>query len=715
MFLKNKLLVAIASLQLACASGPFAPGEGSLRKYPSGAPIAQEIPTRLEKHGDIRTDPYYRMNQRDTPAVLQYLNAERDYEAQVMAPYADARKKLLEEMQSRMKPDESEYPVKDGDFFYYSRYEAGKEYRIYCRRFKDPSAPEEIYLDANQLHSGDGYFSVTSVTHSPDHATVGYAMDTVGRRLFTLRFKDLKSGRTLNDAIEGVTGNFVWANDGKTIFYTKQDPKTLRWDKVFRHVLGAAAGSDTLIYHEKDEAFQVDLARSLDHKEIVIATSAKLSSEAWSISADHPDQSPKVFSPREEKVEYVVQRGGDRYYIFTNWKAENFRIMETPLHQTDRANWKEVIPNRKDAYLRGLLVMKDWLVVEVRKNGLLQIELIHRKTLKIHPVKFNDAAYVVSLGDNEEYDSHFVRVQYESPKVPETTYDISLKNFSLIQRKQSAVLGGFKSESYRVERIFVKSEDGSANIPVTLVQHKKTRRGPKTPLLIYAYGAYGSSSNPTFSSADLSLLDRGFIYSIAHVRGGGEMGRSWYEGGRALNRNNTVSDFVSVTKTLQGKGYSSPAHTYALGVSAGGLLMGTLVNERPELYHGVVAGVPFVDALTTMLDASIPLTTEEYDIWGNPEASKQVYEYMKAYSPYDNVGKHAYPNILVTTGYHDSQVQYWEPAKWIARLRKNKTDNNLLLFKIDMESGHSGQAGRLSRLARSADWYSFFLMLEGKL
>jgi oligopeptidase B len=714
MSLKNLFLVGIAFMHLACVSGPAVQVSASLRQYPSGAPMAEEIPTRLQKHGDIRMDPYYWMNQRDTPAVLKYLGAERDYEAQVMAPFDGARKKLLEEMQSRMKPNESKYPVKDGNFFYYSRYEAGKEYQIYCRRFKDRSAPEEVYLDANQLYSGDGFFSVTSVAHSPDHATVGYAEDSVGRRIFTLRFKDIKSGKTLNDAIEGVTGNFVWANDGKTIFYTKQDSTTLRWDRVFRHVLGTPPQSDVLIYQEKDRAFQIYLTRSLDRKEIVVLARAKLSSEAWSIPADHPEKKPKLFSKRDATVEYAIHRGGDRYYIYTNWNAENFRVMESALDQTDRASWKEVIPNRKDAYIRGLLVMKDWLVLEVRKNGLLQIELIHRKTLKSHPVNFQDAAYVVSIGENEEYDSPFVRVEYESPKVPETTYDISLESFSLIHRKQASVMGGFKSDNYRVERISVKSEDGSVSIPVTLVQHKKTQRGPKTPLLIYAYGAYGYSADPSFSNADLSLLDRGFVYAIAHVRGGGELGRSWFEGGRTLNRKNTVSDFVSVTKTLQKLDYSSPAHTYALGVSAGGLLMGTLVNEHPELYHGVVAGVPFVDVLTTMLDASIPLTTEEYDIWGNPE-SKQVYEYIKSYSPYDNVGRHAYPNILVTTGYHDSQVQYWEPAKWIAKLRQHKTDSNLLLFKIDMESGHSGRAGRLNRLARSADWYAFLLMLEGKL
>lgn len=695
------LLLATAGLahsQLALAKGPKAPQP----------PVAAELPYAHTEHGDVRPDPYFWLKHREDKKVQAYLRAENAYADEVMQPSEALQATLFAEMKGRIKPDDSSYPAPRGPYAYFIRNETGKEYPIYCRQATTPGAHLQVLVDGNELAKGHAYFHIGGAQVSPDHKVLAFATDTVGRRIYTLHFKDLATGKLLDDSVPATTGNFVWANDNRTVFYTKQHPETLRSEKVFRRELGRPEAA--LVYEEKDETFEAHLYRGEADKHLFIQSTSTLSSEVRFVSADRPLDPWQVFEPRSRGHEYTVHDGGDRFFVLTNLDAKNFRVMQAPLAKTVKAGWQDVVPHRADTLVEDLKAFQGHLVLEERSQGLSQLQVVDRATGKGRHLAFRDPVYVAAIGENLTFDSDWVRYEYESMTTPVSVYDHNLRTGETLLRKQKEVLGGFKAENYESKRLFARATDGT-QVPMSLVYRKGWKPTPAAPLLVYGYGAYGHSMDPRFNGNILSLLDRGFCYAILHVRGGSEMGRAWYEDGRQMKKMNSFTDFVAATESLHAQGFSSPAHTYAMGGSAGGLLMGAVMNLRPDLYRGIVAQVPFVDVVTTMLDASIPLTTAEYDEWGNPN-QKAAYDYIKAYSPYDNVAAKAYPNLMVTTGLHDSQVQYWEPAKWVARLRKLKTDSNLLLFKTEMAAGHGGKSGRFERLKLWALQYAFFLRFE---
>lgn len=673
-----------------------------------GPPAAAKRAERLEIHGDVRIDHYYWMKNRDDPEVVAYLEAENAYADRKLRPVEGLQQTLIEEMKSRIKPDDESVPYREGDYYYYYRYSAGYEYPLYCRRKGSLDAPEEILLDVNAAADGEEYYAVRGFSVSPDHRKAVYGTDTRGRRFYTLHFLDLETGRPLPDTIENVTSNIEWANDNRTIFYTRQDPETLRWYQVYRHELGTDRNS--LVYQEDDESNSLYLEKSLSEKFIYLTSAETVSTEVRYLPADVPDALPQVFLPRRGEHEYYVTDGADRFYILSNDDATNFRVFETPLDATARENWKVAVPHRENVLIEGLDVFGDHLVVSSMRDGLTRIEVLPRNGGDLHEIQFDEPVYTAYTDDNYVYDTGVLRYVYESMTTPESTYDYDLASGEHRLVHEEEVPGGFDRNDYRTERILAPARDGS-RIPVSLVYRKGMQRDGKNPLLQYGYGSYGATVDPDFDPDLLSLLDRGFIFAIAHIRGGSLMGRDWYFQGRQFEKMNTFNDFVDVSKHLISEGYTSPAHLYARGGSAGGLLMGAVVNMAPGLYHGVSAAVPFVDVVTTMLDESIPLTTGEFDEWGNP-AEAEAYRYMMTYSPYDNVRKQDYPNMLVTTSLQDSQVQYWEPAKWVAKLRDMRTDSNLLLLKTDMAAGHSGKTGRFNSLEDTALYYAFFLSLE---
>jgi oligopeptidase B len=703
---------ALVVMAAASCSGPAKEAavkvsDSSLPDVP--APVAKQIPKVLKKHGDLRTDSYFWLQERENPEVKAYLDAENDYTRAAMKSEQKIQATLLEELKGRIKQDDSTVPQKRGGFYYYTRFESGKEFPIHCRKRIENGAQEEILLDSNQLAHGQSYFQVTGFQVSPDETILAYSVDTVGRRVSTIYFKDLTSGNLLEDKIPEVTGNMAWASDNKTLFYTKQNPKTLRSEWVYRHQLGQK--KPRLVFHEKDPAFGLYVNRSLAENFIFITASSTLTTEQWYLDASRPDKSFQVFERRRRGHEYKAVDGGDRFFVLTNDKAKNFRVMEAPLGKTARKNWKPVVPHRPDVLITDLTVFLNHLVLDERHKGLTRILVLNRHDKSERIVPFQEEVYLASVGRQLEYDAEWLRIDYESMTTPESVYEYNLSTGVLELRKRQEVLGGFKPENYESKRLFACGHDG-VPIPVSLVYRKSFAHGPRRPLLIHGYGAYGWSMEPYFSGSIVSLLDRGFVHAIAHVRGGSEMGRAWYEDGRQQKKMNTFRDFIAVTEFLHSRGFSSPAHTYASGGSAGGLLMGVVMNMRPDLYNGIVADVPFVDVLTTMLDKDIPLTTGEFDEWGNP-AKKADYDYMKSYSPYDNVGVESLPSLLVTTGFHDSQVQYWEPAKWVAKIRKNKTeDSGLVLLHTEMSAGHGGKSGRFARLEQVALEYAFLLKLE---
>ena len=671
--------------------------------------MPERKPARLELHGDVRIDNYYWLKERDNPDVIAYLDAENAYTEKMMAPMQGMQEILFDEIKSRIKEDEESTPYRRGDYFYYYRYVEGGEYPIYARKKGSLDADEEIMLDVNQLAGDADYFAVRGFKVSPDDRIAAYSVDTRGRGFYDLYFLDLETGETLLDRIEDMTSNFQWANDSQTVLYAKQHPKTLRSYRVFRHKFGSTG--DTLVYEEEDETNYLGVAKSLSGKFFYLISSHTLSTEIRYLSADSPEDEPTVFLAREENHEYFVTDGGDRFYVISNDGAKNFRVLEAPLDNRSKNAWTEIVAHRDDALIEDIAVFKDYLVVTIVEDGIKQMEVIERATGDTYRIDFGEDVYTAYADDNYEFDTPWFRYTYESMTTPESTYDFNMasKEHKLI--KERAVLSGFNRDDYQTERLFATARDGT-QIPVSIVYRKGMEKNGQNPLFQYGYGSYGSSMEPTFSANMLSLLDRGFIYAIAHIRGGSEMGREWYYDGRQLNKKNTFTDFIDVSKFLIDEGYTSPEHLYARGGSAGGLLMGAVVNMAPELYQGISTRVPFVDLVTTMLDEDIPLTSGEWDEWGNP-AEKEYYDYMKSYSPYDNVQAMAYPNILVTTSLHDSQVQYWEPAKWVAKLRELKTDDNLLLLKTDMAAGHSGKTGRFQRIEDTALYFSFFLTLEG--
>jgi oligopeptidase B len=664
-------------------------------------------PVRLEKHGDVRSDEYFWMRERDSAPVMEFLKAENARTEETLGHPKELKDLLVKEMRSRVKEADVSVPMKDGEFYYLTRYETGKEYPIFMRRKGSPEAADQILADVNAMAVGHTYYSCPGVNVSPNHKIGAIPVDTQGRRFYSIGFKNLTSGEMLGDLLPDTTGNLVWANDNKTIFFTKQHPETLRAYQIYRYELGG--GAPTLVYEEADETFSVHVDSSKDNAMLFIASYSTLTSEARFLDADTPRGNWQVFLKREREHEYDLVYGGDRFYILTNWQAKNFRLMEAPLTARSKEEWREVVAHRKDVYLEGVDAYRNQLIIEERFNGLSRLVVRDRKSGHGHIVEFPDPAYVISMVDLPEYDSPAFRYTYESLVRPPSVFDFSFGDGRSTLRKEREV-PGYERTKYETKRYWAKAADGTM-VPISYLA-SKDRGNQRGPLLLYGYGSYGYSMDPHFNSNVFSLVDRGFAYAIGHIRGGSEMGRAWYEDGKLLKKKNTFTDFIACAEHLIEQKLTSPKHLYIMGGSAGGLLMGAVVNMRPDLFNGVVAAVPFVDVVTTMLDDSIPLTTSEYDEWGNPN-KPDFYKYIKSYSPYDNVEAKEYPNILVTTGYHDSQVQYWEPAKWVARLRDMKTDKNLLLFKTELTTGHFGASGRFERLKEIALNWAFFLKLEG--
>ena len=675
-------------------------------------PMAKVKPKKLENHGHVRTDNYYWLKERENPEVIDYLNAENDYTGTIMAHTKNLQNELFEEIKGRIKQDDSSVPYKLEDYFYYTRYETGKEYPLYCRKKGSLEGTEEIMLNVNKMAEGHDYFAVRGRKVSWNQDLLAFAADTVGRRIYALQFKNLTTGEILPDLIPAVTGNMAWANDNKTLFYAKQDPATLRSFQIYKHTLGTDSATDQLVYEEKDDTFSCYVSRTKSKKYIVIGSFQTLSNEYRYLDAHNPEGEFSIFMPREREHEYNIDHYGDHFYIRTNLNAKNFRLMKTPVAKTAKENWQEVIAHRDDVFLQNFEMFNDHLVVGERKDGLRQIRVISWDGSDDHYLNFGEPAYLAYVSTNPDFNTTTLRYGYQSMTTPNSIYDYDMISKKKVLLKQDEVLGDFSSENYVTERVYATANDGQ-KVPISIVYRKGIKMDGSNPLLLYGYGSYGNSIDASFNSSRLSLLDRSFIFAIAHIRGGQEMGRQWYDDGKLFKKKNTFTDFIDCGKYLVKEKYTSSDKLFCYGGSAGGLLIGAVINMAPELFHGAAAAVPFVDVVTTMLDDSIPLTTSEYDEWGNPN-EKDSYDYMLSYSPYDQVEAKNYPHLLVTTGLHDSQVQYWEPAKWVAKLRALKTGNNRLLLKTNMEAGHGGASGRFKRYKEIAVRYAFFLDLAGK-
>ncbi|MGB1976537.1 MAG: S9 family peptidase [Pseudoalteromonas tetraodonis] len=678
-------------------------------------PVAKKVPYEMSIHGDTRIDNYYWMrdDERKDPEVLSYLEAENAYTDTMLAHTKTLQTKLFEELKGRIQKDDDSVPVKNGDYYYSSQTRGDNEYATYVRSSDFAGTDQQVILDVNELAKEHDYYAVSGLDVSPNGNLMAYGEDTVSRRIYNIKIKDLSTGKLLEDTLKGTNGSVVWANDNKTLYYIKKDLQTLLGYQVYRHTLGTPQSDDELVYEETDTSYYTGISKSKDDSEIYIWHSSTTASGVSVLSADDVKAMPKRLIEREADLEYGISKLGNTYYIVTNLNAVNFQLMKVDIDKAgDKANWQTVIPARDNIKLEGIDLFNDYLVYQQREMGQSTIIARNLTTGKEIPLSFNDSAYTISTYGNNDLNSDTLRVYYTSMTTPASSYDVNLATGNKTLLKQQKVLGDFSADNYASERIFVTARDG-IKVPVSLVYRKDMFKKEGTnPLLQYGYGSYGATMDPTFSSARLSLLDRGFVFAIAHIRGSQMLGRPWYEDGKLLTKKNTFNDFVDVTKALVEQKYGAKDKIFAQGGSAGGLLMGAVANQAPELYKGMVAAVPFVDVVTTMLDASIPLTTNEYGEWGNPN-EKEYYEYMLSYSPYDQVSKQDYPNMLVTTGLHDSQVQYFEPAKWVAKLRDYKTDDNKLLFKIDMEAGHGGASGRFKRLEDTALNYAFMLDLAG--
>jgi oligopeptidase B len=675
-------------------------------------PVAKIEPFEVvSKHGHTRIDNYYWLKNREDSTVINYLTAENNYLDTMMAHTTDFQEALFEEMRGRIKEDDSSVPYKLDDYYYYTRYVTGGEYPIYCRKKGSLDAPEEIVADGNELGKGQSFFNF-STSVSPDHKLAAIIMDTVGRNFYTVKFKDLTTGKMLSDKIPNTRGGYQWTNDNKSIYYAVPDPVTLRNYLIKRHILGTSADADPVIYEEKDETLAVYLGKTKSKKYLMIYSSRTDANFVQFIDADKPGK-PVVIEPLQDNVEYAVDHAGDDvFYIRTNLDARNYRLVQAPVSAPGSANWKDVIPHREDIFLEGVDYFKDFMAVEEMNAGLTTIRIIKRADNSEHTINFGEPAYTAGIAFNPDFNTNIIRYSYQSMTTPASVYDYNMDTREKELKKEQEVLGGFNKEDYATERVMVKARDGK-EVPMSIVYRKdKFKKDGTVPGWIYGYGSYGSTMFPTFSTARLSLLDRGFVYAIAHVRGGQEMGGAWYEDGKMMNKKNTFTDFIDCSEWLIQNNYVAKDKLFASGGSAGGLLMGAIVNMRPDLYRGVIAAVPFVDVVTTMMDESIPLTTFEWKEWGNPNIQEE-YEYMLSYSPYDNVENKDYPNLLVTTGLHDSQVQYWEPAKWVAKLRAMKTDNNRLYLYTNMDAGHGGASGRFRRLREVAREYTFVFDILG--
>ncbi len=674
-------------------------------------PLAKKKPHKLEKHEDVRIDSYFWMNDREDPEVIEYLKAENSYCDSQMAHTKDFQKELFEEMKARIKEDDTSVPYKYNGYWYITKFEKGKSYPIYTRKKNTLDNPEELLFDCNEMAKGYSYFKLAGISISPDNNLVAFGVDTIGRRKYTIHVKDLKTHQLWSDKIENTTGSSSWANDNKTLFYTKKDEVTLRAYQVYKHKLGQK--SDALIFEEGDDSFGVTVYKSKSRKYIIIACYSTLTNEYHILNADEPDGKFELFQQRIRGLEYSIAHYDNYFYILTNKdKAINFKLMKCLETERYMDQWEEVIGHRKDVLIENIDIFKDYLVISERHNGLNKLRIKQWDNSKDYYLPFDNETYTAFTSTNVDFDTECLRYSYNSLTTPASVVEFNMNTKTKHVLKEQEVLGGkFDKDNYLSERIWAIAEDGT-KIPMSLVYKKGIEKDGNNPLLQYAYGSYGSTVDPYFSTIRLSLLDRGFIYVISHVRGGEYLGRRWYEDGKLLKKQNTFKDFIACSKHLIEEGYTSSKHLYAMGGSAGGLLIGAVINDAPELYNGVIAAVPFVDVVTTMLDDSIPLTTGEYDEWGNPN-DKLYYDYMKSYSPYDNIDSKAYPNMLVTAGLHDSQVQYWEPAKWVAKLRELKTDSNKLFLKTNMDAGHGGASGRFESLREDAEEFAFLLDLEG--
>lgn len=709
----SALLLAVFVLGCApIATTPtIAPSPAASAPLP---PVAKQVPHSVSSPNGDRQDPYYWLRDDDPKAkradVMAYLEAENAYKDAMLEPTAALQATLFEEIKGRIKEDDSTVPVFDNGYWYYSRFESGKEYPIYARKKGALTAVEEILLNGPVLAQGQSFFQIGSFDVSPDNRLLAYTEDLIGRRNYTLKVKDLSTGEVLATAIAGIDPGTVWAADNKTLFYIQKDPTTLLGNKVYRHELGNS--TDVLVYAEKDPSFYMGVGKTRSKEWLYIRVESTLESEMRVLRADQPRGEFKPLLARIDNHEYLADHLNGKWTIRTNWEAPNFRLMEVAEGKAgDRGNWRNVVPHRADTFIADFALFDRYLVVGERSDGLRRIKVLPSGGKDPYYVKSDEPAYAAFIDDNRDPAATSLRYSFIALTTPESVFDLDLATGARTLLKQDPVLGDFNSANYASERIWAPARDGT-RIPVSLVYRKDTfKKNASAPMHLYAYGSYGNPTEPRFSSARLSLLDRGFVYAIAHVRGGEEMGRAWYENGKLLKKINTFTDFIDVTDFLVAQGYAAKDLVFAQGGSAGGLLMGAIANMAPDRYRGVLSNVPFVDVVTTMLDESIPLTTNEFDEWGNPK-EKRYYDYMLSYSPYDNITAQAYPNILVSTGLWDSQVQYFEPAKYVAKLRAMKTDNNLLLFHINLEAGHGGKSGRFARLADTAREYAFMLYLS---
>jgi oligopeptidase B len=705
----------IRSLALALAA--FIPATVVAQQAPTTSPAAPALtppmaavrPHRFDEHGKVRIDQYYWLKDRNNPEVIKYLEDENAYTKAVMAHTQALQDRLYEELKGRVLQNDQSVPFREGNYFYYTRLVEGKNYPIYARKRGSVRAPEEIMIDANALAEGKATFLIRAWEVSSGEDLLAFAADTTGGRVSSIRFKNLRTGEMLSDVVPRSIGGIAWAEDNRTLFYTKPDPVSVRPYQVYRHRLGTPAATDQMVYEDKDETYYVGVSKTKSRSYIMIQSSQTMATEYSYVRADQPEAPFRVLIPRERGHEYYANHFGDYFYILSNDHAKNFRLMRTPVAKPGRDNWQEVIPHRAAVLIEDFEFFRDYLVLTERKDGLVQLRVRPWTGQNEYYLDFGEPAYLAYVSTNLEFDTPVLRYGYTSLTTPSSTYDYDMKTRQKTLLKRDQILGGFDPANYVTERFWTTARDG-ARVPVSLVYRKGTAR--PAPLLLTGYGSYGSSSDPTFSSDRLSLLDRGFVFAIAHIRGGSEMGRAWYENGRQLQKKNTFTDFIDVADDLIRRGYTSSNRLFARGASAGGLLMGAVVNMRPELFRGVIAGVPYVDVITTMSDSTIPLTTGEYDEWGNPHDST-FYQYMLSYSPYDNVERKAYPNLLITAGLYDTQVLYVEPAKWTARLRAMKTDNNRLILRTNMEAGHGGASGRYKRWHDVAFEYAFLLDLAG--
>jgi oligopeptidase B len=708
-------VAAAALLLAACAGGPRPQTEpDSMPPNAPVPPIATVRPFEVDSPNGKRVDEYYwlRDDSRTKPEVIAYLEAENAYKAAMTAHTKALEDKVYGEIVARIKQDDSTVPYRKRGHWYYTRFETGKEYPVYARKAGSLEAPEQVMLDGNAMSVGHDFFEIGAMAIAPDNRLLAYAEDTVGRRQYTLRVRNLETGETLPDRIENADPYLAWTADSRSFLYVEKHPETLLGYRVRRHVLGTDPAQDALVYEQDDESFYTSVGVTKDERYILIHARSTVSTEYRYADAADPALSFRVFLPRERDHEYYVEHFDGRWIIRSNWQAPNFRLLEATVgEEGDRANWRELVAHRDDAFIHGFDVFREFLAIEERSGALRKIRIRPWSGGNDFFISADEPAYTTALGQNAEIDTHIVRYHYQSLTTPETVYDYDIQTGERQLMKRMPVLGDFDPANYRSEFLWATARDGT-KVPVSLVYRTGFRRDGTAPLLQYGYGSYGYSMDPWFSVSRLSLLDRGFVFAIAHVRGGQEMGRRWYEQGRLLSKQNTFTDFIDVTRFLVAEKYGDPKRVSAMGGSAGGLLMGAVVNLAPQDYHAIVAQVPFVDVVTTMLDETIPLTTNEFDEWGNPK-KKEFYDYMLSYSPYDNVAAQDYPAMLVTTGLHDSQVQYWEPAKWVARLRARKTGDAPLLYRTTMEAGHGGKSGRFQRYREIAEEYAFLLDQAG--